>query len=75
MKERLIKTKDYVLIVNDENIKEGDFQINHLTNKISKRTDSWIQSSKENCSKIIEHLPLDGAPYLEGVTLFKQQEQ
>jgi hypothetical protein len=75
MNERLIKIKDYVLIVNDEDIKEGDFQINHLTNKVSKRTDNWLQASKENCSKIIAHLPLDGAPYLEGIKLLKPQEQ
>jgi hypothetical protein len=75
MNERLIKIKDYVLIVNDEDIKEGDFQINHLTNKVSKRTDNWLQASKENCSKIIAHLPLDGVPYLEGIKLLKPQEQ
>ncbi len=69
MKHELIKTDDYLLVVNDEDIKEGDFQINHLTNKVSKRTDNWLQASKENCSKILAHLPLNGTQYLEGVDL------
>jgi hypothetical protein len=74
MKHELIKTDDYLLVVNDEDIKEGGFQINHLTNKVSKRTDNWLQASKENCSKIIAHLPLNGAPYLNGVDVLPEIE-
>lgn len=40
-------------ILSDEEIKEGDWQINHLTNKVSQRSNSFLEINKENCSKII----------------------
>ena len=43
----------HLYFISDEEIKEGDWQINHLTNKISNRTNKFIEVGKQNCSKII----------------------
>lgn len=40
-------------VLSDDEIKEGDWQINHLTNKVSKRTKSALEVSQVNCSKIV----------------------
>lgn len=46
-------TPQHLYFLSDEEIKEGDWQINHLTNKISQRTNKFTEVSETNCSKII----------------------
>lgn len=42
-----------IIISESETVEIGDWQINHLTNKISRRTDSPLEVRDVNCSKIL----------------------
>jgi hypothetical protein len=67
MTHKLIKTDDYLLVVDDSEIKEGDClygYVNNNTFKANKLSHLYI-----NSKKIISHLPLNGSPILEGVDL------
>ena len=68
MKHELIQTKNYLLIVDDSEIKIDDLYLNQTGNVIEKLT-YRIPSSGHWCKKIIAHLPLNGAPVIEGVDL------
>ena len=66
MKYKLIKTTDYILVVDDSEIKEGDWY----------KTPLGIYSQFNGTEKLLEgtkkvsaHLPLNGLPILEGVPL------
>ncbi len=62
MKHNLIKTDNYLLVVDDSEIKEGDWI--KWDNKVGRAVDTtYLPSTK----KIISHAPLNGAPYLDGV--------
>ncbi len=62
MKHNLIKTDNYLLVVDDSEIKEGDWI--KWDNKVGRAIDTtYLPSTK----KIISHTPLNGAPYLDGV--------
>ena len=66
MKHELIKTENYLLVVDYSEIKEGDW---HLKN------DKMITCAHlidDSCKKIIAHLPLNGSPLLEGVDLLPE---
>jgi hypothetical protein len=65
MKRNLIKTDNYLLVVDDSEIKEVDWYLTTNTNHIAKATESI--TPKEWGKKIISHAPLNGAPYLDGV--------
>jgi len=61
--ENIIKTDNYLLIVSDEEIKEGDFLLSKegfIHNNFG-----WNYGDK----KITAHLPLNNSPILEGVDL------
>jgi hypothetical protein len=67
MEHKLIKTDNYLLVVSDEKIKEGElYYLESVTtnNMILKASES---KSSTNCKKIIAHLPLNNSPYLDGV--------
>ncbi len=69
MEHKLIKTDNYLLVVSDEKIKEGElYYLESVTtnNMILKASES---KSSTNCKKIIAHLPLNNSPILEGVDL------
>jgi hypothetical protein len=73
MKHNIIKTDNYLLIVDDSEIKEGDLLWSFSNEKIvvaRKVTDLYIHSKK-----IIAHLPLNNSPILEGVDLLPPLEQ
>jgi hypothetical protein len=68
MKHELIKTEDYLLVVGDKEIEKYDW-VFHPTYKSIYQ---WIENAKIkfdriDAKKIIAHLPLDVAPYLDGV--------
>jgi hypothetical protein len=71
MKKALIKTDNYLLVVDDSEIKEGDCYLspsgiwfyNHLN-----------PNHVKECQKIIAHLPLNNSPILEGVPLLPPLE-
>ena len=71
MKYDIIKTDDYLLIVDQSEIKEGDFLWSFSNTRIVvavKSTELYIHSKK-----IIAHLPLNGSSILEGVDLLQSE--
>jgi len=62
MKYDIINTENYLLIVDDSEIKEGDYTFQEASNLISKYNNAYSK-------KIIAHLPLNNSPILEGVDL------
>jgi hypothetical protein len=72
MKHNITQTENYLLIVDDSEIKVGDWIYNE------EREPSVIQcigkGSLRGWKKIIAHLPLNGAPVLEGVDLLPKIE-
>jgi hypothetical protein len=71
-------TEDYALIVSDEEIKEGDFNIPSDFNRtsdisITSEEDLEVVNDRFNgYKKIIAHRPLTDAPILEGVPLINE---
>ena len=64
MAHNLIKTENYLLVVDDSEIKVGDWI--RWDNKITKAIDTtYLPTTK----KIIAHLPLNHLPVLKGVPL------
>ena len=66
MTHKLIKTDNYLLVVDDSEIKEGDTIYEDISGIFSPYE---IGDIVENPKKIIAHLPLNGSPILEGVDL------
>ena len=64
MKHKIIKTIDYLLVVDDSEIKEGDWA--YWNNDIQKSDGISFKSVDK---KIIAHLPLNNSPVLEEVDL------
>ena len=86
MKLQLIHTDNYLVAVDDSDIKEGDYCIDINSNQYFqclrnqkdgiyewKDGNSWVRLHK-NCKKITHHLPLNNAPVLEGVELLPRLE-
>ena len=67
MTHKLIKTANYLLVVDDSEIKEGDYTFQEASNLISKYNNAYLK-------KIIAHLPLNNSPTLEGVDLLPPLE-
>jgi hypothetical protein len=71
MEHKIINTGDYLLIVDESEIKEGDCYLspsgiwfyNHLN-----------PNHNKNCKKVLAHLPLNNSPILEGVDLLPPLE-
>lgn len=87
MTHKIIKTENYLLVVDDSEIKDGDyFYFKHgIVTKIYKADDVEQKVSIENfehdrhfnykeCKCIVAHLPLNGSPILEGVDLLPALE-
>jgi hypothetical protein len=75
MEHKLINTGDYLLIVDESDIKEGDTYCRIDTGLLF----SSLKGSNPNiiekyCKKIIAHLPLNNSPRLEGVDLLPPLE-
>jgi len=72
MKHKIIQTENYLLVVDDSEIKAGDWIYN------KEREPSILQcmgkGSLRGWSKIIAHLPLNNSPILEGVDLLPPLE-
>lgn len=63
MKHNIIKTDNYLLVVDDSEIKVEEWFYNPNFNEIG------INHNPCGCKKIIAHLPLNNSPILEGVSL------
>jgi hypothetical protein len=78
MKHEIILIENYLLIVNDDIIKENDWYYLEKVGEISSnsgaykcetRVASKLNTLASNCKKIIGHLPLNNEPILDGVSL------
>jgi hypothetical protein len=71
MKYKVIPTEKYILVVDDSEIKEGDFIYDLDIKRIVIADDLKVATSKASLcwyyKKIISHTPLNGAPYFDGV--------
>ena len=67
MKRELIKTENYLLVVDNSEIKQGDW----FLEKAGRLGPIYFNEGKVNfhMKKIIAHLPLNNSPILEGVPL------
>lgn len=67
MTHKLIKTDNYLLVVDDSGIEVGDYYWNkEYPSQVYKR---HHYNTSSDYKKIIAHLPLNGSPILEGVDL------
>lgn len=75
MKKELIKTDKYLLVVDDSEIKVGDWVI-ETRNGLNELhfTNSRYVINKHIQKKVIAHLPLNNSPILEGVPLLPPLE-
>jgi hypothetical protein len=77
MTHKLIKTENYLLVVDDSEIKEGDYYLFSWMGEQDIQMFKDQEEDRENhkhfyntaCKKIIAHLPLKDSPILEGVAL------
>jgi hypothetical protein len=74
MTHKLIKTDNYLLVVDDSEIKEGDYW--HYIGELEKPflnnlPTTWFDKlhDKNKYKNVTAHLPLNGSPILEGVSL------
>jgi hypothetical protein len=71
MKYKVIPTEKYILVVDDSEIKEGDFIYDLDIKRIVIADDLKVATSKASLcwyyKKIISHTPLNGAPYIDGL--------
>ena len=76
MKKELIKIDNYLLVVDDSEIKVGDWVI-ETRNGLNELhfTNSRYVIDKHIQKKVIAHLPLNDSPILEGVPLLPPLEQ
>jgi len=78
MEHKIINTGDYLLIVDDSEIKEGDWVADfRLDGRIL--VSKWNEEDYEDgfffdAKKVISHLPLNNSPILEGVYLLPPLE-
>jgi len=80
MKQEIIYTEQYALIVSDEKVEEGSFIYEKNIGEVSK-VDKWYCEILEKgvkvepFVKVIAHRPLTDAPILEGVPLLPEYAQ
>lgn len=84
MKHELIKTENYLLVVSDDQLNGMEWCYGNNINNDGKKdvhralsTDiasQQLSDKEKHCKKIIAHLPLNGAPYLEGVDVLPEIE-
>lgn len=74
MEHKIINTGDYLLIVDDSKIKEGDLLFKNTKPSFVKVKYGWNNTLDLGYRKIIAHLPLNNSPILEGVDLLPPLE-
>jgi hypothetical protein len=82
MTHKIIHTPDYLLVVDDSEIKEGDYCImfDDFGNLFGSFPNQYLGEEKghylnKGLRKVISHLPLNNSPILEGVALLPPFEQ
>jgi len=77
MKHKIIKTENYLLVVDDSEIKVGDWYYLPRNNSVYECKEDPTELNLERrvgVSNVIAHHPLNGAPYLDGVDLLPPLE-
>jgi len=79
MKYNITQTENYLLIVDDSEIKKGDWFYNNVLKECVKVIGVWgdkVDSLNSNLEtfKVAAHLPLNNSPILEGVDLLPKIE-
>jgi hypothetical protein len=69
MRHQIIETENYLLVVDDSEIKVSDWTYNPMKGLVFISSLGLMISVNSFTKKIIAHLPLNGAPGLEGVDL------
>ena len=72
MQHKLINTGDYLLIVDDSEIKYNDWYYSYLSETIGQAAPNAL--GNPNLKKVICHLPLNNSSILEGVDLLPPLE-
>jgi hypothetical protein len=72
MTHKIINTGDYLLIVDDSEIKYNDWYYSYLSETIGQAAPNAL--GNPNLKKVICHLPLNNSPILEGVDLLPPLE-
>ena len=68
MRYPVIKTDSYLLIVNDDKIRMGDYYVDdYFLLRKCVVDDSEYWSNRKEYKKLIAHRPLNNAPYIDGV--------
>ena len=77
MKYEIIKTENYLLVIDDSEIKEGDYRVNIQRGYIKLVDDNPEYYNKRNdvFKKVIAHLPLNNSPILRDVDLLPPLEE
>jgi hypothetical protein len=73
MKHNIIKTDNYLLVVDDSEIKEGDWIYESDSNSVNIAGRGYHNFTQSD-AKITAHLPLNNSPILEGVPLLPPLE-
>jgi hypothetical protein len=77
MTYEIFKTDNYLLVVDDSKIKEGDYRMNIQRGYVKLVDDApeYYNQRNDVFKKVIAHLPLNNSPILEGVPLLPPLEQ
>jgi hypothetical protein len=73
MRYNIVKTENYLLIVDDSKIKEVDSCIDRV-GRLWDNIEGCFVSTMYDAKKIIAHLPLNNSPIIEGVDLLPPLE-
>jgi len=73
MTHNIIKTENYLLVVDDSEIKEGDWIYESDSNSVNIAGKGYHNFTQSD-AKIIAHLPLNNSPVLKGVPLLPPLE-
>lgn len=76
MTHKIIKVENYLLVVDDSEIKEGSWYLTFTNNVVMGKPRRCEDSSYNftHCKKIIAHLPLNNATFLERVDVLPPLE-
>lgn len=80
MTHEIIKTENYLLVVDDSEIKKGDWFYNRVLSQSIKVQGVWLDkvdnlNSNLETFKVIAYLPFNNSPILQGVDLLPPLEQ
>lgn len=77
MTYEIFKTDDYLLVIDNSEIKEGDYRMNLQRGYVKLVDDApeYYNQRNDVFKRVIAHLPLNNSPILEGVDLLPSLEQ